>query len=190
MTSDFVRNTCLLIRHDGCKKGTYPKGGRCVPAKAQQGGGGRGLSGGQIAATAVGGTLAAGALGAGIYASTRHGQRTIGKAEESVGNFIHKQAGEWDKGTKVGEEIARKTGAKEEDIKRSSKRNRRVSEAARNLGDHFRRSGKLKQAQNRAPKKPTKSSSTPVSGMGSDPPIDAEFRTVHSLPAARSKRRS
>lgn len=91
MTSDFVRNTCLLIRHDGCKKGTYPKGGRCVPARAQQGGGGNGRH--MLGAAVLGGlaTAAAGAglaTGGAIYANTKHGQRTIGETQQKVGKFM------------------------------------------------------------------------------------------------------
>lgn len=156
------------------------------------------MTGGQIAATAVGGTLAAGALGAGIYASTRHGQRTIGRVEERVGRAFSGAAKDFDKRTKVGEEIDRQAGVGEDEIRQTKKRRNRVSEAARNLGDQMRRSGKMRQSQNRNPSKVKGVAFSPAGtgsaivhkGGGSDAPIDAEFHTVGSGSIQRRKNKT
>jgi hypothetical protein len=160
MTSKFIQDTCLLLRHDGCKKGTFPvKGQGCKPSQGRmkqgkpglkQGGGGNGW---KTTAAIGAGTLAAGAIGAGVYANTNHGKRTIGKVEESVGRGINQAAKAWDEGVDAGANEARKLGVKESDVMKVTRQQKRVSNAATSLGNNFRQSGKLRQAQGRDPNK-------------------------------------
>lgn len=95
MTSKFVQDTCLLLRHDGCKKGTYPvKGQGCKPSQGRMGQGGSSSGSGRGKAFAKGallgaagtGALALGGAAAGAaWMNTRHGQRTIGEVQQKLG---------------------------------------------------------------------------------------------------------
>lgn len=170
MTSRFIQDTCLLLRHDGCKKGTYPvKGQGCKPSKGRLGQPGQGESGAKkgngngwkIAAGIGAGTLAAGALGAGIYANTNHGKRTFGKVEENLGRKASEFAKSWDEGTEAENKKAKEKGASDVDVMKNTRQNKRISRAISMFGDDLRRSGKLKQAQGRNPNKAPKKKEDP-----------------------------
>jgi len=101
MTSKFVQDTCLLLRHDGCKKGTYPvKGQGCKPSKRGLGQGGSGsgrgkaFAKGALLGAAGTGALALGGAAAGAaWMNTRHGQRTVGEAQQKLGELGQKASG-------------------------------------------------------------------------------------------------
>ena len=156
-TRSITSSICMIIRADGCKKGMRPEGGRCVPAKGrlkQEGGGGGGSNKG-LGAVIGTGLAVGGIVGANVYGATRHGQRTIGKAEEWAGNQAAKFGKDFNKGmdesaARVKETEAYKTASPEaqKQYEKNVSGAKGFGNTVRKIGVHNRRFGKKRQAQN------------------------------------------
>ena len=157
-TCSIASSVCMIIRADGCKKGMRPEGGRCVPAKGrlkQEGGGGSsnnsGLGGLVATGLAVGGIV-----GANVYGATRHGQRTIGKAEEWAGNRAAKFGKNFNKGmdesavkTRQSETYKNASPEAQQQYEKNVSGAKNFGNTVRKIGVYNRRFGKKRQAQNR-----------------------------------------
>ena len=156
-TRSITSSICMIIRADGCKKGMRPEGGRCVPAKGrlkQEGGGGGGSNKG-LGAVIGTGLAVGGIVGANVYGATRHGQRTIGKAEEWAGNQAAKFGKDFNKGmdesaARVKETEAYKTASPEaqKQYEKNVSGAKGFGNTVRKIGVYNRRFGKKRQAQN------------------------------------------